>query len=491
LKSKARQMLAVIAWAVVLLAGWEGFLAGQAVAPRAGDPRDGKRGWVQQVAADDIVTALPELEISTWGDRMYVGMPQAEAVRSAVLEIRTADQARRVACIEAPLRDAVGLFSTAFTQSLVTYPWRSAPSVPAGAYVAAWVINGERRSNVMWLTIDPQKDVAKLPRVRVVQAEPEKAGSLPKVMVYVTRAKKSDPAPNRVALAKGELVVDGMPILKLGLVFTGSNETLAVGETMYYPMSWESAGAGLDLTKPHKIAARVPKQALDFETGLGVSLEAFMESATEALEVGTPLGDAWDKATAGLAAAPAGVEVMSGEVVWERKAAARPGMEGDMPACAVTLTGEAGGKATVYTEVSDWEGRFSFRNVPEGVYTLVCHPRGGQFPRLSVRKVQVKEGAVAQVKVALTGGVELSGRVTRHDGSAAAEVEVYATWVSEDGLSELETAATTGADGMYVMRSAFGKCQRVAYLDDGREVRIDYGGKRLAEKEKADFQLLK
>ena len=258
----------------------------------------GRQLW-QVSAKDDIVPALQDLELTSFG------AAGAAATQAASLEIRSSDNARRVAVIPAMVAAARRSASPTMppvTMNLATYP--NIPSVPAGEYVAAWVADGQRRSNVIHLTVDPKKDLAKLPRVRIVQLEPEKPGGLPTVMAYVSRAQQSDPAPDRMMLANSSLVVDGVFAGPGSGGFEGSNPTLAVGGTMIASTHWRTAP---DLTKPHTIAVRVgngplvPSQRL-VEPKPG----EYQDSDTVPLEVGTPRADAWDKATSALAPAPAG-----------------------------------------------------------------------------------------------------------------------------------------------------------------------------------------
>jgi hypothetical protein len=176
--------------------------------------------------------------------------------------------------------------------------------VPAGEYVAAWVADGQRRSNVIHLTVDPKKDLAKLPRVRIVQLEPEKPGGLPTVMAYVSRDQQSDPAPDRTMLAYSSLVVDGVFAGPGSGGFTGTNPTLAVGGTMIASTRWRTAP---DLTKPHTVAVRVGNGPFVPSQGpVEPKPGEYQDSATVPLEVGTPMADAWDKATAALAGGPEG-----------------------------------------------------------------------------------------------------------------------------------------------------------------------------------------
>src|SRR5207244_2825997 len=108
--------------------------------------------------------------------------------------------------------------------------------------------------------------------------------------------------------------------------------------------------------------------------------------------------------------------------------------------------------------------------------------------RLSVEAVIMSDGKVAQLKLPLTGEVELTGRVTLRDGGPA-KIQVRAVWVSDDGSSRLETATTTAADGIYSMRSPFGQCETIIYPDGDKEIRIDRTGLPPIKKETRDYQL--
>ncbi len=424
----------------------------------------GQGGWVAQFPRDDVWLTLQDVDLVTIGDRMYAGTPKPERVRTAVLEIRTADNAHRVLSIAVPADNASSLFSTGTTQMLFTFHLRDYPSVPAGQYVAAFIVNDQRRSNVIRLTIDPHKDLSKLPRVRIAQMEPQKAGSLPDVVAYVSRALESDPAPDEITLASGQLVIDGTAIRRTGMAYEGGNGPLSVGGTLSYPMSWEQSTP--DLTKPHTVAVRIANQAMGGARNRQNAPS--QDSAPQPLESGTPLADAWDKATAALAPAPAAQPVLRGSILAPRKPSPRAGQAGDMPIFEITLAG----KDTLCMELSDWTGTYDFRNLPPGPGTLTCTPRGQKFPLLTIDNVKLDAKAVPTLDLPLTPTVEISGRVAHADGSPADKISIYATWVSDDGHMTYQSLALTGADGTYALRSPFAKNSIISYLDGANEIRI-------------------
>ncbi len=252
---------------------------------------------------DDIVRNLNELELNSRGSRAGGGAPGTGQPHTVSLEIRSSDNARRVAAIPASQHDARTLLSPGNPQMVARFvTYQDLPSVPAGEYVAAWIVDNQRRSNVFHFTVDPKKDVAKLPRVRIVQFEPDKAGSLPVVAAYVSRAKASDPAPDRMMLAFSILVLDDVAMPHGGGSGPGNNSTLPVGGTDIASTRWTSTP---DLTKPHTIAVRAGNGSGIFPPPSDFKPGEFQESATVILETGTPLADAWDKATPKLATMPA------------------------------------------------------------------------------------------------------------------------------------------------------------------------------------------
>ena len=349
-------------------------------------PEVGVGGWVTTYPRTDIASNLPDLDLITWGDRVYAGTPRPEPITSAALEIRTPDNRQRLASIPFPLKDIRDLFSSGYSHSPgINGVWKNAPTLSRGQYLAAWIINGTRRSNVVPFSLDPRPDLAALPRVRLLQLEPEKPGVLPQLIVYVSRAVESDPAPNQLTICSGSVVLDGTHIARRLITFVGNNADLGVGATLCGTLPWEDTARTLDLAKPHTLAARIDNASLKpfkFDAPpTPADVAGFQESAPAPLETATPLAAAWDKATPALAAAPVIRTVLTGNVLVPVGNAAFT----SSTVMDVTLAGAG----QVYLERTHADYAFEFHNVPAGDYTLTCRPQGRAAPVQVLEHVRI------------------------------------------------------------------------------------------------------
>jgi hypothetical protein len=102
------------------------------------------------------------------------------------------------------------------------------PELPPGQYRMAWTLDGQRRSNVMPLRIDPDFDYASVPLVELIPVEPGPDAPFTVVGVRVFRHRETDPAfrPFHLAFARQE--VNGKDVTR-GCCFFGHDAPLAVG----------------------------------------------------------------------------------------------------------------------------------------------------------------------------------------------------------------------------------------------------------------------
>jgi hypothetical protein len=290
----------------------------------------------------------------------------------------------------------------------------------------------------------------------MVQLEPEKAGSLPTVWVYVSRAKATDPSPDHIQVASSELVLDGAVVPKLGLFYSGPNGPLPVGGTYRYPIGWDVTP---DLTKPHTVAVRVKNQPYGLEM-VGVKNDnSIQESKAEPLQTGTPLADAWDKATPGLAPPPEVKPVLYGSITDDP---AVPVRNGETRTFVATLFNKE-------VACQEWslKNEFDFRNLPAGTYTLTCTPRGQKLPSITA------EGTPPELQLSFAPAFEIGGRLKYPDGSSMAYVQVTGKWVSDDGTMTYTNSVETDDGGAYRLRSPFAKFVSYSYIYQDKEVRVE------------------
>ncbi|HVT79433.1 MAG TPA: hypothetical protein VHM90_02150 [Phycisphaerae bacterium] len=462
-----------LAFALAMLAPRVGFAQAEGrlppVAPTGRE--EGSGGWMSQFVRDDVVTCMRDIDLVYRGDRVMAGSPRPERITSAVVEFRTPDNKRRVASITPPRNLTDSLFSTIGSHSFSWKELEDAPSSPSGQYLVAWIVNGQRRSNVVGVTLDARKDPAKLPLVRIVQLEPEKVGDAPgDVVVYVTRGKESDPAPDNMTLSTARLMVDGAPLTRKGVFFyMGPNGRMLAGGTLSYPINYASFEETVDFSKPHVLSALVGDGPFDMNKSFSGPLNGvFYPAVPQKLETGTPLADAWDKATAALAAAPVARVSLTGTIPDDSPVKYSRDGQSETRTFEITLTGREG----EWRDLSLFN-EFDFRNIPAGTYKVVCRPREQRFPEITVEGVKIDEKAAApELTLPFKNDFEFTGKVSHADGTPAEKVQVSGCWVSEDGATTCRSAADTDAEGKFAMKSPFARPQYVAYMDGEKEVRI-------------------
>jgi hypothetical protein len=150
-------------------------------------------------------------------------------------------------------------------------------ALPDGEYVAAFVLQGKRVSNVVKFVRKAALRVTDEPLVRVVVAEPVRDGDLPLVGVEVARRTAADPVLGPMEIQRAALTVDGVVYPSHGGAYSGPGAP-GVGGRMMLPDSLEFRGVTMDLGREHVVKAKVEGA----------------ESEEVKVAPGMPLGEAWD-----------------------------------------------------------------------------------------------------------------------------------------------------------------------------------------------------
>jgi hypothetical protein len=393
--------------------------------------------WISQLLEEEVVDGAAGVEV----EAQAVDLDPAVAAH-AQWEIRTADETKRVARLSVPwiMREKGRETSSDFRSfHLAPREVRRMVGLEPGEYVMAWLLDGERRSNVVRLTV--MKAGEKRPPgeyLWIEQGEPQRPGRLPMAEIRVRRRTEADPA--NESLIWAQTLIDGQPLTRKKAPGMFADPPMAVGGIRGTMVDWDQMKEVVDGSKPHTISVRMGEAT----------------SAPVALLTTTPLGDAWDAATAKLGPAPVAAVQVEGKVTGEDGKAGA--------GYAVMLIG--GGQE--YEEVSDGAGGYAFSGVPAGEYELTCVPGGKKVPLAVVSKVAVG-AAKRRVDVTFEGKFAVSGKVEKpadDDGPAGPAVGrmVRATFVSEDGGVEVSVAAETGKEGAYEVKGPFEKVSFVGVM---------------------------
>jgi hypothetical protein len=308
----------------------------------------------------------------------------------------------------------------------------------------AWLLDGERRSNVVAfrITKKPLAGEKAAPAevstdfLRIILGEPRRAGMLPMIASIAHRASASDPS--NVDLQGAALVIDGKSLTRKPAARGGAGfpPVLNVGDSAHGTIRWDAWQETVDPAKPHTIQIQA----------------AGVLSKPVALVTATPLGDAWDAATTKLAPAPAPVIQVQGRVVDENGKSAvgyRVGLFA------------ADGRSEPCEELTDASGHYEFAGIPPGSYELTCAPGAGSSPMAVVEKVVVPPQTI---DVAFTGRFTIEGKVDLAEGGPAAGYLVRGTYESPDGQTTINVSATTDSAGHYTLKGPFERVQSVGVL---------------------------
>lgn len=250
--------------------------AAPATRPMVIEPTLAPEGHVDQMVVRGVVGQWNEVQVEARA--VAIDDPLLKKIR---WEVRSADEMRRVGRVDlhweyVPVRSVTSPAMRVFTGS-------AAAKLGEGSFVAAWVLENQRVSNVMAVQVDKKHLVANEAALVAMVAEPALKGSLPLVAVGVVRRAEEDPAWKPIDLLGLRVTIDGVTNAER-MAYSGGNRPMAVGE------------------------ARATVRTLDGWKGTwepGQARTVSLGRATTVAEVksdlSTPLGDAWDAATGKLA----------------------------------------------------------------------------------------------------------------------------------------------------------------------------------------------
>jgi hypothetical protein len=241
---------------------------------------------IGQVANREVIKTWTDLEI----EAQVFDMDPA-ATKNAVWEVRSADGKRLIRSVPMPWdlhsgADKVSGITGSF--HLSDTDCRALAAEGDGTFLAAWRIDGERRSNVIKITIDSKHELKDEPLVRVCVGEPPAPGMQPTLAVTYIRRADSDPEIPSYYLVLSNWTIDGRPVQRQGPLSINRVEQLQVGKASSFILSPSVSGTTLDPKKPHTISTDVQKS----------------ESEPVNIQPGTPLGDLWDQETGSPVATP-------------------------------------------------------------------------------------------------------------------------------------------------------------------------------------------
>jgi hypothetical protein len=275
---------------VVLVAACGAFCVGQTMpgmrratptaAPLVLATRLPEEARIGQVVGREVVANWREVLI----EAQAMDMDPA-ATKGAHWEIRSGDGKRVVRTVPMPWDLHSGAAKVTGVAGEFTLPAADSKALEKegdGTFLAAWIIEGERRSNVVKIVVDTKHELKDEPLVRTVIGEPPAAGMAPTVGVTVLRRTEVDPAISSIYLAIAQWTIDGQPVARMGGITINHVEQLAVGKAASRVLSGAEYQVTLDGTRPHTISATIQTN----------------KSEPVKFVPGMPLGEAWDKGDA-------------------------------------------------------------------------------------------------------------------------------------------------------------------------------------------------
>lgn len=331
-----------------------------------------------------------------------------KAILRLEVEIRSADGKARY--VRIPCNDWLG--NSGFPKEAL----RRMGTVAPGEYRMAILADGVRASNVIALRIDPAFDVAKAPtfEMGVLENPPGGPGSRP--ILWTIGPTPPDKRISNISLLQS-LVVDGTARVLSAFAWTGPVGLIRDGDRSYtVPSVFERQKQAFhgytppfDGGQPHSYGFAMAER---------VSNTIWVDPKL------TPMGDAWDSATAAIVDAPRPPAIVQGTVL-DREGQPAAGYR-------VMLTTPVHAAAS---ETTDDRGRYRFSgSLPAGAY--------------SIKIVSPKERQVAEESFRLG---EIKGEVRDFDlRTAAAESKVPEPKASPPGLRyiDLEKVEKTVGQGL-------------------------------------------
>jgi len=165
------------------------------------------------------------------------------------------------------------------------------------------------------------------------------------------------------------------------------------------------------------------------------------------LERSRPLAEAWTRATPKLPAMPSPEASVSLSGV-ALDARGKPGRK-----YSVILIGAGG---VMFRETADAVGRYRFRRIPPGKYTLNCNPPGKGQPALTISDIVILAGKRMRQDASLAGKFILVGRVTDAAGAPIPNVTVDLSCRDRGIGAKFMDTTRTDAQGRYRLSSPLG-----------------------------------
>ena len=418
--------------------------------------------WIAMAPSEPTVRSLKELRVLA----AVEGLNQ-EAGRSGEWEIRTADNTRRVARLPYPWRvgpdqllpDGKRIIGGTNRQGrfeLNESRLRRVGPLAKGDYLLAWYVAGKRCSNVMAFRVDPNHDPGGLRLLELTAIEPGPGRRLPMLVLRARRHAANDPAPRIMDIAFATLNVDGQDRTVSIMAWTGPDGPLRVGGHYtrlldlkrwdWYPKT-KQAAPPIDPGKPHVVFAKVGRGKI-------------RQTPPVRLGRGRPLGRAWARATPNLApvASPEASISLSGMAVGP---GGKPGRR-----YSVTLIGR---DRALYRETADVAGKYRFRRIPPGTYTLNCNPPGKGQPELAIRGIVIQAGKRTRQDASLAGKFILVGRVTDAAGRPVRNTTIDLSCADRAAGTAFMDTTKTDDQGRYRLISPVGTVRYIGV--NGRRIK--------------------
>jgi hypothetical protein len=254
---------------------------------------------IGQVVGREVVAHWWEVEI----EAQALGMDPA-ATKKATWEIRTGDGKRVVCDVAMPWDMHFGGSKVTGNTARFTLTEQDVKALERegdGIFLAAWMIDGERRSNVVKVVIDSKHEMAAEKRcVQLVVGEPPAAGMPPTLGVTVVRRMAEEPELPVLYVQHPRWFVDDQWVVPTAPSVAEEDVNrlrLGVGQSTTRLMTSATHKISLEPGVPHKVLVVVEHE----------------ESGVVTVMPGTPLGDAWDCGAAAVRSGAAGGERNEGK----------------------------------------------------------------------------------------------------------------------------------------------------------------------------------
>jgi hypothetical protein len=344
---------------------------------------------------------------------------------------------------------------------------------PPGEYQFAFILNGERVSNVASFRIDPNPPP--LPVLQVQPLEPYPGEKWGKVLLRYRGPEPADPRFRDTELHFLPILVDGYAIQRGGF-YSGPDPEMKPWEVWAQTFKLTDAQAKelLRLKKISDVAVLDPSQPHTYQL-------RFADHESEAVLIdpnAAPLEEAWTRDAALYTDRPPPPVTLRGQVKLTGKSG---------PFYKLSFTGADG---RTHVEYTDREGRYEAPGLPEGFYRLQFeNVYTSSWPVVVYREVKVAgESTTFSPKLDFEAGHRVSGTVRTADGLIPRWASVEGRWLDAAAGIEYVNRASTDAGGRYELKGPFADLAelRVTSKDTHAEPRAALK----AGAEKVDFTLV-